>query len=233
MSKKLIIAIDGPAGSGKSTSAKLVAQKLNYLYIDTGAMYRTVTLLAIRNNVLNNTEAVIELTKNTQIELEFKEGITWVRVNGENVTEEIRLPEVNKNVSEISKIPEVRKLLVAKQREMIRTGIGVVMEGRDIGTVVFPDADVKIFMTATIDERAFRRTKEFIEKGKNVPLEDVKKNLEERDTIDSSRSVSPLTMAYDAVLVDTSKVTIDEQVNIILEKVKETAAKKGLTVFIA
>lgn len=232
MSKKLIIAIDGPAGSGKSTSAKLVAQKLNYLYIDTGAMYRTITLLAIRHNVLNNSDAVIQLTKNTNIELEFKAGKTFVTANDEDVTEEIRQPEVNNNVSEVSKIPEVRQILVARQREMGQAGIGVVMEGRDIGTVVFPDADVKIFMTAAIDERAIRRTKEFIEKGKNIPLEDVKKNLEERDTIDSSRSVSPLSMAYDAVLVDTSKVTIDEQVDIILDKVKETAAKKGMTVSI-
>jgi len=164
MSKKLIIAIDGPAGSGKSTSAKLVAQRLKYLYIDTGAMYRAVTLFALRNNLMGQNQLISELIKNLDIVLEFIDGETKITVNGEDVSNEIRSFEVNSNVSEISAIADVRKILVKKQQEMGKNG-SVVMEGRDIGTVVFPNADVKIFLTAGIDERAQRRALEFSEKG--------------------------------------------------------------------
>lgn len=230
MSKRLIVAIDGPAGSGKSTSAKLVAQRLNYLYIDTGAMYRAVTFLAIRQNVLNDTMAVIKLAQSTEIKLNFANGTTEVFTNGENITGEIRTKNVNAHVSDVSKIEEVRIALVNKQREMGMNSGGVVMEGRDIGTVVFPDADVKIFLTANIEQRAIRRAKEFEEKGVHVSIEEIKKNLELRDQIDSTRKASPLVKANDAVVVDTSKVTINEQVNIILEKVKETAIKKNIDI---
>ncbi len=230
MSKRLIVAIDGPAGSGKSTSAKLVAQRLNYLYIDTGAMYRAVTFLAIRQNVLNDTMAVIKLAQSTEIKLNFANGTTEVFTNGENITGEIRTKNVNAHVSDVSKIEEVRIALVNKQREMGRNSGGVVMEGRDIGTVVFPGADVKIFLTANIEQRAIRRAKEFEEKGVHVSIEEIKKNLELRDQIDSTRKASPLVKANDAVVVDTSKVTINEQVNIILEKVKETAIKKNIDI---
>ncbi len=226
MSKRLIIAIDGPAGSGKSTSAKLVAQKLGYLYIDTCAMYRAITFLAIKQNVLNNINAIINLAENIDIKLNFVNGTTEVYANGENITNEIRSKEVNSNVSEISRIEEVRTAMVRKQREMGMKSGGVVMEGRDIGTVVFPEADVKIFLTATIEQRAIRRAKEFEENGVNVTTEEIKKNLETRDNIDSTRKVSPLVKAPDAVIVDTSKVTIQEQVEIIIEKIKETAGKK-------
>src|SRR5690606_17744724 len=173
MSKKLIIAIDGPAGSGKSTTAKLVAQKLNYLYIDTGAMYRAVTLFALRNGLMGKNDVIIELAKQLEIVLNFIDGQTKITVNGEDVSGESRSVEVNSNVSEISTIEGVRKILVEKQQKMGKDG-GVVMEGRDITTVVFPNADVKIFLTAGIDERAIRRAKEFSEKGTDVPLEKVK-----------------------------------------------------------
>jgi len=220
MSKKLIIAIDGPAGSGKSTTAKLVAQKLNYLYIDTGAMYRAVTLFALRNGLMGKNDEIIELAKQLEIVLNFIDGQTKITVNGEDVSEEIRTFEVNSNVSEISAIEGVRKILVEKQQKMGKDG-GVVMEGRDITTVVFPNADVKIFLTAGIDERAIRRAKEFSEKGTDVPLEKVKENLKTRDYIDSNREASPLTKTPDSLEVDTSNITIKQQVQIILDYVKE------------
>lgn len=228
MSKKLIIAIDGPAGSGKSTSAKIVARKLGFLYIDTGAMYRAITYAAMKQNFLTDTEAVEKFAKEALIELEFVEGSTKVSINNEDVTEAIRTPEVNANVSDISKIEGVRKALVQKQREMGSGELSVVMEGRDIGSVVFPDADVKIFLTATIDERTKRRSLEFQDKGMTVPVEKIRENLLLRDKIDSTREVSPLVKPLDAVEVDTSYVTIDEQVNIIIKKVKEVAKLKGM-----
>ena len=228
MSKRLIVAIDGPAGSGKSTSAKLVAQKLGYLYIDTGAMYRAVTFLAIRNNVLNNNDAVIKIAETSDINLKFTNGATQVSIDGENITDKIRTAEVNSKVSDVSKIREVRSALVAKQREMAMKDGGVVMEGRDIGTVVFPDADVKIFLTASIEQRAKRRAKEFEEKGIEVSINDVKDNLINRDKIDSTREASPLTKAEDAIVVDTSKVTIQEQVDIIMDKIRIIATEKNI-----
>ena len=230
MSKRLIVAIDGPAGSGKSTSAKLVAQKLGYLYIDTGAMYRAVTFLAIQNNVLNNFDAVIKIAETSKINLKFLNGITQVSVDGVNITDNIRTAEVNSKVSEVSKIKEVREALVAQQKEMAMKDGGVVMEGRDIGTVVFPDADVKIFLTATIEQRAKRRAKEYEEKGVEVSVDDVKNNLVKRDQIDSTREISPLSKADDAIVVDTSKVTIQEQVDIILDKIRIIAEKKGIKI---
>lgn len=220
MSKKLIIAIDGPAGSGKSTTAKLVAQKLNYLYIDTGAMYRAVTLFALRKGIIGKTDKIIELAKQLDIVLDFINGETKITVNGEDVSKEIRSFEVNSNVSDISAIQSVREVLVKKQQKMGENG-GVVMEGRDITTVVFPNADVKIFLTANIDQRAIRRAKEFSEKGTNVPLEKVKENLKSRDYIDSHREASPLTKTPDSIEVDTSDITIEQQVQKILDCVKE------------
>jgi cytidylate kinase len=223
MSKKLIIAIDGPAGSGKSTSAKLVAKKLNYLYIDTGAMYRAVTLFVMKNNLMGKNDKIIQLAKSLDIVLEFIEGETKITVNGENVSKEIRSFEVNSNVSEISAIDGVRKILVKKQQEMGKDG-GVVMEGRDISTVVFPNADIKIFITAGIDERAERRALEFLEKGTSIPIEKVKENLKNRDYIDSNRATSPLTKSPQSFVVDTSKTTIEEQVEQILNEVRKINA---------
>lgn len=233
MSKNLIIAIDGPAGSGKSTSAKLIAQKLGYLYIDTGAMYRAVTLLVLRNEIpLSNIDKITELAENIDIKLEYMNGKTSVFVSGENITEEIRSQNVNSNVSEISIIESVRTALVAKQREMKNMNNGIVMEGRDIGTVVFPNADIKIFLTASIEQRTKRRVKEFEDKGIEVSLNEIKENILHRDVIDSTRSVSPLKKAQDAVEIDTSKVTIEEQVNLILDVVKQKAEIKGIEVSI-
>lgn len=219
MMDKLIVAIDGPASSGKSTTAKLLAEKLGYLYIDTGAMYRAITLLAIRHKILDNQEAIIRLAKESDIQLRFEKGQTSVFVDGIDVSEEIRSMEVSKQVSPVSKIEEVRKIMVQKQRLMGEKG-GVVMEGRDITTVVFPDADVKIFLNATIEERANRRVKEYHSKGIDISLDEVIENIRDRDRIDSSREISPLKKSEDAIEIDTTNLTIDEQVNLILQKVK-------------
>jgi cytidylate kinase len=226
MSKKLIIAIDGPAGSGKSTSAKLVAKRLNYLYIDTGAMYRAVTLFALRNNLMGKNDEIIEMAKGLDIVLNFSDGETKITVNGKDVSKEIRTFEVNSNVSEISAIEGVRKILVKKQQEIGKDG-GIVMEVRDISTVVFPNAEVKIFLTAGIDERAMRRALEFSEKGTDIPIEKVKENLKSRDFIDSNRIASPLTKSPDAIVVDTSNTTIDEQVKIIIDEVNKVLGKNN------
>jgi len=220
MSKKLIIAIDGPAGSGKSTSAKIVAQKLGYTYIDSGAMYRAVTFVAIQKNILDNEDKIVGLAEDLEIKLQFINEETKVQIDGIDFTEEIRSIEVNENVSKVSKIEGVRKALVEKQKKMRDAEHGIVMEGRDITTVVFPDADLKIYLTASIEQRAKRRVEEYKLKGKEVTLEEIKHNIEERDRIDSTRSVSPLTKAPDAIEIDTSKVSIEQQVEIILEKVK-------------
>jgi len=220
MSKNLIVAIDGPAGSGKSTSAKLVAQKLGYLYIDTGAMYRAVTFLSIKKK-LESEKDITGLAQTVDIKLNFDNGYTQVIADGTDITDELRSYEVNTRVSNVSRFEGVRKALVRKQREYADGSTGIVMEGRDIGTVVFPGADVKIFLTATIDQRVDRRAKEYKSSGIDIPVENIKENLEQRDRIDSTREVSPLLKAADAVEIDTSAVTIEEQVHLILEEVRK------------
>ncbi len=219
----LIIAIDGPSGSGKSTTAKLLAQRLNYSYIDTGAMYRAVTFFALEEKIPSaNIENLQNLVKN--LDFKFIKNGEELIVNGKNVSKEIRSPIVSENVSQYSKIPEVRKILVEKQREFGKIG-KIVMEGRDITTTVFPNADLKIFLTAELDIRAYRRMIELIEKGIQSNIEEVRNNLETRDTIDSSRDVSPLVQTEDSIIINTTRLTIDEQVNAIYNKAIEILNK--------
>jgi len=208
--KKIIIALDGPAGSGKTTTAKIVADHLGYLYIDTGAMYRAVTLAWIRRNRAYNDADVIEMLGSLNIELKQSELGQRTILNGEDVSDAIRLPEVTKLVSPVSAIAEVREKLVATQREIGKMG-GVVMDGRDIGTAVFPNAELKIFLIASIEARAERRTKELIQKGLIADVEVVKKEIADRDHYDSTRTHSPLCKASDAIEIDTSMMTLQQQ----------------------
>lgn len=217
--KGIIIAIDGPAGAGKSTTAKLLAEKLNYKYIDTGAMYRAVTLYALRNSIEpEQIDRLVDLVKG--MDFRFENNGSKLLVNSENVSEAIRNPEVSNRVSEFSKIAEVRELLVQKQRVIGAEG-GIVMEGRDITTAVFPNAELKIFLTADLDIRAYRRLIELKNKGLSIDLDDVRGNLETRDMIDSSREVNPLMITEDSIVIDTTKLTIDEQVEAIYNKAQE------------
>jgi len=228
MSKKLIIAIDGPAGSGKSTSAKIIAKKLGYLYIDTGAMYRAVTYLALEHKLMDDLGAIVKVAESAEIKLRYVKGNTLVIADNSDITEAIRSFEVNDKVSIISKIEGVRKALVKKQQMMRHDGEGIVMEGRDIGSVVFPDADVKIFLTAALDERALRRAREYELKGTGVPFNKIKENLRQRDIIDSTRDLSPLIKAADAYEVDNTKISIEEQVDIIYKQVKAAGIRLGI-----
>ncbi|NOX17515.1 MAG: (d)CMP kinase [Chlorobi bacterium] len=225
MSKNLIIAIDGPAGSGKSTLAKNLAEKLNSVYVDTGAMYRAITYLALRNKIADDEAAVIKMTRGLNIKLQYKDGLTHVLVNGEEVTDFIRTAEVNAKVSDISRIPEVRAELVKIQRRMGEANT-LVAEGRDVTTVVFPDAEIKIFLTADLDVRTERRLKEYREKGDSqITFEEVKTNLAERDKIDSGRAVSPLKKADDAFELDSTNISIGDELNIVLNKINKIKEK--------
>lgn len=221
--KKIVVAIDGHSSCGKSTTAKLVAKELAYAYIDTGAMYRAVTLYFLQHYIdLTNPKKIQQAL--TDIHITFARNAKTRRnevfLNGLNVEDEIRKMYISNKVSEVSVLPEVRRALVQQQQKMGKRR-GVVMDGRDIGTAVFPDAEVKIFMTADVLTRAQRRQRELLEKNEMVPLDEIVANLKKRDFIDSTRQESPLIQAPDAALLDTSHITIDEQVEFVLLKVSE------------
>ena len=212
----MIIAIDGPAGSGKSTIAKLIAEDLGLVYLDTGAMYRLVTLKALNDGILGNLDKIIKMLDDLRIDIK-KNGFY---LDDTNVSEEIRKPVVSENVSDIAAIREVREKMVDLQRKFSESK-NVILDGRDIGTVVFPNADVKIFLIADAKERANRRYKELVAKGENVRMEEIYENILKRDEIDSTRKESPLKKANDAIEVDTTSKNIEEVKNEILYIIKQ------------
>lgn len=216
MNKKIIIAIDGPAGSGKTTTAKEVATRLNYIYIDTGAMYRAITYAWLQSGLEMTDENLTKILLDNKIELKQSDDGQKTFLNGKDVSKEIRTRDVTQNVSPISTIKIVRQILVEQQRELGKVG-GVVMDGRDIGTTVFPKAELKVFLIASIEARAERRTKELKAKGEDFSIEEIKKQIEQRDFIDSNRDVSPLRKADDAIEINTSHMTIEEQTQKIID----------------
>ena len=222
--KRLTIAIDGPAGAGKSTVAQKVAKHLGYVYIDTGAMYRSITWKALHEGVdFADHEAIAEVARHTTIALIPPADLTGkqhVLVDGQDVTAEIRLPEVSQRVSGVASIPAVREVLTAQQQAMGASG-GVVMDGRDIGTVVFPTAEAKIYLTASTTERARRRWAELMSQGIHVPFDELERDILARDVADSNRAVAPLRVAEDAVMVDSDERTPDTVVEMILAIVED------------
>lgn len=220
----IIIAIDGPAASGKSTIAKLIAEKLGFIYLDTGAMYRAITFLSLRKGVINDVNSIIDIARNIDIKLKFENNVTHVFVDGEEITDFIRTPEVNAKVSDVSKIPDVRREMVKIQKRMGQN-VSLVAEGRDITTVVFPNADIKIFMNADIDVRTERRFKELLEQNASITKEEVKQNLIDRDLIDSGREISPLKKSEDAYELDTTAISVENELEKILSLVEQIKNK--------
>jgi len=233
MKKDIVIAVDGHSSTGKSTLAKQIAKALNYIYIDTGAMYRAVTYYALQNNLISENHFDKDrLIKNLDhIKISFKynpdKGFAEVYLNGKNIEKDIRKMHVSNFVSDIATVPEIREKLVAQQRD-IGKNKGVVMDGRDIGSVVFPDAELKIFMTASPKVRAQRRYKELLEKGNEVDYKAVLQNVIKRDKIDSERDVSPLIMTDDAIKIDNSNLSREEQFEEVLNLAKEKINQKNL-----
>ncbi len=220
--KNVSVAIDGPAGAGKSTISKVVAKKLGLIYVDTGAMYRAVALYAIQNAMdTKNVDGALEASLDKiSIDIAYQDGEQHIFLNGEDVSGLIRTPEVSMGASNVATLPCVRLKLVELQREIAKKQ-SVIMDGRDIGTYVLPDADIKIFLTASVEARAKRRHKELIEKGTSVSYEEVLLDMQKRDLNDSTRAFAPLKQADDAVLIDTTEYDFDASVNKILSHIKE------------
>lgn len=224
--KKITIAIDGFSSTGKSTLAKQIAKELGYIYVDTGAMYRAVTYFAMRHNFVSenhlDAEALIKELPNITLQFHFNEeaGFAEMYLNEENIEIAIRTIEVSRLVSKVAEISEVRAKLVEQQQAMGKNK-GIVMDGRDIGTVVFPDAELKLFMTASTETKAQRRFDELVEKGQHVTFEEVLQNVQERDYIDTHREDSPLVKADDAIEIDNSHMTKKEQFELVMEMVSE------------
>ena len=218
--KKLVVAIDGPAGAGKSTVAKLAAKELGYTYIDTGAMYRAVAWKTLQQKADVTDALILDVVRDIDVRLAYQDGVTQVFVDGQDITGEIRTPEVSHIVSQVAALGPVREKMVDLRRRMATEG-GVLMDGRDIATHVLPNADVKIFLTASIEERAQRRWKEMKEKGYDMSLEELQKDIAARDKADSEREISPLVQADDATLLDTTGLSIDGVVARILAMCSE------------
>ncbi len=211
------IAIDGPGGAGKSTIAKALAKKLGFIYVDTGALYRAIGLYMINNGIdLKNSDAVVNKLDEVKVELKYVNGEQKVLLCGDDVSEDIRKPEVSMAASDVSAIPKIREFLLGLQRKMANEN-NVIMDGRDIGTVVLPNAEIKLFLTASAEERAMRRYKELIEKGKQVEYDTVYKELCERDYQDSHREIAPLKPADDATIIDTTGNDLEKSVQLLMD----------------
>ena len=214
------VAIDGPAGAGKSTIAKAAAKELGFIYVDTGALYRAIAYNAVTKGVIDDTQKIIDMLIDTNVELKYVDGVQAVYLNGDDVSAYIRTPEISMGASKVSAIPQVREFLLNLQRDIAQKN-NVIMDGRDIATVVLPNADVKIFLFASPECRAQRRYKELIEKGEDVTLEDVLADVNQRDYQDSHRDIAPLKPSEDSVMADTSKLTLEESIQLIINIIKE------------
>ena len=228
----MIIAIDGPAGSGKTSTARAVAEALDYTYLDTGAMYRAVTIAVLRAGVALTESAIAEVAGEAKIDIYHDEAGMHVMLEGEDVTGELRTEAVNDHVSQVSAVEAVRRKMVIAQRHiarsLVRRGGGVVIDGRDIGTVVFPEADVKIYMIASPEVRARRRYDELIAAGYETNLQEVLENVKARDEIDSSRDIAPMKQAEDAIPIDTSHLLFADQVSLVVDKALERQVKSDV-----
>ena len=214
------VAIDGPAGAGKSTIAKAAAKELGFIYVDTGALYRAIAYNAVTNGVIDDTQKIIDMLADTNVELKYVDGVQAVYLNGDDISAFIRTPEISMGASKVSAIPQVREFLLNLQRDIAKKN-NVIMDGRDIATVVLPNADVKIFLFASPECRAQRRYLELVEKGENVTLEDVLEDVNKRDYQDSHREIAPLKPSEDSVMADTSKLTLEESIQLIINIIKE------------
>lgn len=214
------VAIDGPAGAGKSTIAKAAAKALGYIYVDTGALYRTVALGAVRAGVLESDDGIAALLPNLHVELKFVDGSQHVYLNGEDVSDLIRTPEISMGASKVSTVPAVRAFLLDLQRDLAKKN-NVIMDGRDIATVVLPNAQVKIFLSATPECRARRRYKELVEKGQTVTYEDVLADVNRRDYQDSHREIAPLKPSADSIMADTSELDLQQSTDLIINIIRE------------
>lgn len=214
------VAIDGPAGAGKSTIAKAAAKELGFIYVDTGALYRAIAYNAVTKGVIDDTQKIIDMLTDTNVELKYVDGVQAVYLNGDDVSAYIRTPEISMGASKVSAIPQVREFLLNLQRDIAQKN-NVIMDGRDIATVVLPNADVKIFLFASPECRAQRRYKELMEKGEDVTFEDVLADVNQRDYQDSHREIAPLKPSEDSVMADTSKLNLEESIQLIINIIKE------------
>ncbi|MBS5144515.1 MAG: (d)CMP kinase [Butyricicoccus pullicaecorum] len=222
----IAIAIDGPAGAGKSTIARAAAEQLGFIYVDTGALYRTIGLAAYRRGIAGtDTEGIIKMLSQITVDLQYQKGVQSVLLDGEDVSSYIRTPQISVYASQVSAIPEVRAYLLDLQRQMAQKQ-SVIMDGRDIGTVILPHAQVKIFLTASAQARAERRCAELREKGEQVTIQEVLADIQARDEKDSSRSVAPLRQSEEAVCVDTSALTLEQSISAVLQVIRTVLEEK-------
>lgn len=220
------VAIDGPSGAGKSTVARAAAARLGYVYVDTGAMYRAIGLAVCRKGISgDDTAGIVAVLPEVQLDIRYEDGAQHILLCGEDVSDAIRTPEIAKYASKVSAVPEVRQFLLETQRDMAKNG-NILMDGRDIGTVILPDAQVKIFLTASAEARAQRRYLELHEKGQSITFDEVLHDIQQRDEQDMTRAVAPLKQAADAVLLDTSDISLEQSIEAVLRIIRERVEDK-------